>query len=58
MYLTALVRHYHQLATCGAIGALVFFVLPVPSTARSMMVGQFFLVLLTGACQFGHGVGG
>ena len=28
-----------------------------PSTARSMMVGRVFLVL-TGACQFGHGVGG
>ena len=31
----------------------------LPSTARSMMVGRAFLVLvLTGACQFGHGVGG
>ena len=29
----------------------------LPSTARSMMVGRVFLVL-TGACQFGHGVGG
>ena len=29
----------------------------LPSTARSMMVGRIFLVL-TGACQFGHGVGG
>ena len=28
-----------------------------PSTARSMMDGRYFLVL-TGACQFGHGVGG
>ena len=28
-----------------------------PSTARSMMVGQFSLVL-TGACKFGHGAGG
>ena len=31
--------------------------LVLPSTARSMMVGRVFLVL-TGACQFGHGVGG
>ena len=30
---------------------------PLPSTARSMIIGQFFSVL-TGACQFGHGVGG
>ena len=30
---------------------------PLPSTARSMMAGWVFLVL-TGACQFGHGVGG
>ena len=30
---------------------------PLPSTASSMMVGRVFLVL-TGACQFGHGVGG
>ena len=29
----------------------------LPSTARSMVVGRVFLVL-TGACQFGHGVGG
>ena len=29
----------------------------LPSTARSMMVGRFFLVL-AGACQFGHGPGG
>ena len=29
----------------------------LPSTARSMMAGRVFLVL-TGACQFGHGVGG
>ena len=29
----------------------------LPSTARSMMVGRVFLVL-TGACQFGHGLGG
>ena len=28
-----------------------------PSTVHSMMVGQFLLVL-TGACQFGHGLGG
>ena len=28
-------------------------------TARSMMVGQFSGAgMLTGACQFGHGVGG
>ena len=27
------------------------------NAARSMMVGRVFLVL-TGACQFGHGVGG
>ena len=27
----------------------------LPSTARSMIVGRVFLVL-TGACQFGHGV--
>ena len=31
--------------------------LVLPSTARSMMVGRVFLVL-TGACQFGQGVGG
>ena len=31
--------------------------LALPSTARSMMFGRVFLVL-TGACQFGHGVGG
>ena len=30
----------------------------LPSTARSMMVGRVFLVLTTGACQFGYGVGG
>ena len=29
----------------------------LPSTARSMMAGWVFLVL-TGACQFGHGVDG
>ena len=29
----------------------------LPSTARFMMVGWVFLVLI-GACQFGHGVGG
>ena len=29
----------------------------LPSTARSMMVGRVILVL-TGACRFGHGVGG
>ena len=29
-----------------------------PSTARSMMAGQFFSLVLTGAFQFGHGVGG
>ena len=29
----------------------------LPSTARSMMAGRAFLVL-AGACQFGHGVGG
>ena len=33
------------------------FLIHIPSTARSTMAGQFFLVL-TGACQFGHGVGG
>ena len=29
----------------------------LPSTARSMMAGRVFLVL-TGACQFGYGLGG
>ena len=33
------------------------FLSRLPSTARSMMVGRVFLVL-AGACQFGHGVGG
>jgi len=32
---------------------------PLPSTARSMMAGWVFVFLvLTGACQFGHGLGG
>ena len=30
---------------------------PLPATPRSMIIGKFFPVL-TGACQFGHGVGG
>ena len=41
-----------RLATCAAYNS--------PSTTRSVVVvGRVFLVLvLTGACQFGHGVGG
>ena len=41
----------------GAALAYAFPPLSLPSTAPSMMVGRVFLVL-TGACQFGHGVGG
>ena len=41
----------------GVSGFAVEFVRLFVRTARSMVVGQFFLVL-TCACQFGHGVGG
>ena len=40
-----------------AVRSLLLSWLALPSTARSMMVGRVFLVL-TGACQFGDGVGG
>ena len=39
---------------CLSCCVLVFL---LPSTARSIMVGWVFLVL-TDACQFGHGVDG
>ena len=39
------------------LGSFRVLMMRMPSTARSMMVGQFSLVL-AGACQFGHGAGG
>ena len=49
-------RHRTRFAHNGKM-RLLKKMAPLPSTARSMMVGRVFLVL-TGACQFGHGVGG